>query len=208
MLWNKYWVNTLSQSPLISVRYKSSTAKVSAEIDSRIEHMLCHSSMIFNKNSPRHKVLSPPLEPHPLQQRIKKAKTKKKGRKKTINWQRALKIGTWCTTRHDPILKVFDLRTLPQHKDCSRSATRAHSTGFERCDLFDTSEFSVDVEDGRTFTSGWYGDWLKLWMHHHVFVCLTFPCIHCTIIICGCRWASRTFHRIASSNLVLERTAG
>ena len=61
LLWNKYWVNTLSQSPLISVSvgcypiYKLQRRMLTP---SRIGHILCHSFLICTRSLRRRSPLS------------------------------------------------------------------------------------------------------------------------------------------------------
>ena len=51
MLWNKYWVNTLSQSPLVSVCWSDSFGRTKFAYGiARIGRMLCHSSRICIRN--------------------------------------------------------------------------------------------------------------------------------------------------------------
>ena len=51
MLWNKYWVNTLSQSPLVSVCWSDSFGRIKFAYGiARIGRMLCHSSRICIRN--------------------------------------------------------------------------------------------------------------------------------------------------------------
>jgi hypothetical protein len=57
MLWNKYWVNTLSQSPLISVRYHFGKLFYKPPMygNYRTERIRCHNWLICTRNLPKHK---------------------------------------------------------------------------------------------------------------------------------------------------------
>ena len=57
LLWNKYWVNTLSQSPLISVSHFRDLPCFVANHVIRIEHTLFPSSPIFTRSWQKRKQL-------------------------------------------------------------------------------------------------------------------------------------------------------
>jgi hypothetical protein len=160
MLWNKYWVNTLSQSPLISVRRplfffsNMSECPLTFEFQNRA-YAVSQLNDLQQKLAKAQSAVSSTKATAPSS---KDKESKDKEEKKKEDNQLAKSVKDRYVNREQSFFFLFSIPIFFQYQNRCRGTTRLDCTSVERCHLLDTPQPSI--KDRKIIAGDRHGDWL------------------------------------------------